>query len=78
MGLGAPELVVILVLLALLAAPIALIVWLIRRRAKKDDSVSFSHATHKKCPDCAESILVEARVCKHCGYKFSSENAKRA
>jgi hypothetical protein len=25
--------------------------------------------THRKCPDCAELILKEARVCKHCGCK---------
>lgn len=25
----------------------------------------------KKCPDCAETILAEARVCKHCGYRFA-------
>lgn len=24
----------------------------------------------KTCPDCAELILVDARVCKHCGYRF--------
>lgn len=24
----------------------------------------------RKCPDCAELILVEAKVCKHCGYRF--------
>ena len=24
----------------------------------------------KKCPDCAETVLGDARVCKHCGYRF--------
>jgi hypothetical protein len=24
----------------------------------------------KRCPDCAETVLVEARACKHCGYRF--------
>ena len=24
----------------------------------------------KKCPDCAETILRDAHVCKHCGYRF--------
>lgn len=27
-------------------------------------------ATEKTCPDCAESVLADARVCKHCGYRF--------
>jgi hypothetical protein len=27
--------------------------------------------TTKKCPDCAETILADARVCKHCGYRFA-------
>ena len=25
-----------------------------------------SPSTHIKCPDCAELILIDARVCKHC------------
>lgn len=28
--------------------------------------------THVKCPDCAELIRIEARVCKHCGCKLTS------
>lgn len=27
-------------------------------------------ATHVKCPDCAELVLNEARVCKHCGCRL--------
>lgn len=26
--------------------------------------------THVKCPDCAELVLKEARVCKHCGCRL--------
>jgi hypothetical protein len=26
----------------------------------------------KRCPDCAESVLADARVCKHCGYRFTT------
>jgi hypothetical protein len=25
----------------------------------------------KKCPDCAEDVKPDARVCKHCGYRFA-------
>lgn len=31
----------------------------------------------KKCPDCAEYIKLEARVCKHCGHEFSDEEVER-
>ena len=24
----------------------------------------------KKCPDCAEMVLMEAKVCKHCRFRF--------
>jgi Uncharacterised protein family UPF0547 len=26
----------------------------------------------KKCPDCAETVLADAKVCRHCGYRFSA------
>jgi hypothetical protein len=29
-------------------------------------------AKTKKCPDCAETVLLDANVCKHCGYRFAS------
>ena len=25
---------------------------------------------HKRCPDCAESVLAAARKCRYCGYRF--------
>ena len=32
---------------------------------------------HKKCPDCAESILLEARRCRHCGNQFDGDSIRR-
>jgi hypothetical protein len=29
-------------------------------------------AAQKKCPDCAEMILAEARKCRFCGHEFAS------
>lgn len=29
--------------------------------------------THIKCPDCAELILKDARVCKHCGCRLAPQ-----
>ena len=34
-----------------------------------------SPETHVKCPDCAEFVLREARVCKHCTCKLAPQTA---
>jgi predicted RNA-binding Zn-ribbon protein involved in translation (DUF1610 family) len=31
---------------------------------------------NKKCPDCAETILYDAKVCKHCNYRFATTNVR--
>ena len=41
---------------------------LARDAVDRDASVQ---AKAKKCPDCAETILADAKVCKHCGYRFT-------
>lgn len=32
----------------------------------------------KECPDCAETILAAAKVCKHCGYRFAPSSTDAA
>jgi hypothetical protein len=42
---------------------------LLQRPTAAGDFGGFA-AGKKKCPDCAETILADAHVCKHCGYRF--------
>jgi hypothetical protein len=32
-------------------------------------------AKYKQCPDCTETVLEAAQVCKHCGYRFKTASA---
>jgi hypothetical protein len=42
------------------------------------DAPAVAKAATKKCPDCAETILADAKVCKHCGYRFAPAAASSA
>ncbi len=35
-------------------------------------ALSDPHTT-RKCPECAEKVLIDAKVCKHCGHRFVEE-----
>lgn len=54
-------------LIALLLSP--LLTWLILLAMGKPGP---NADTHKKCQACAEWCANEAKVCKHCGHRFSS------
>lgn len=36
----------------------------------RDDPAAPTADTHIKCPDCAELVRKEAKVCKHCGCRL--------
>jgi hypothetical protein len=49
-----------------------------RKENQQSKSQEFDPDQHeKKCPDCAEYIKLEARVCKHCGHRFSDGEVRR-
>jgi hypothetical protein len=54
---------------------IALVGSLMLRQSAHGDpdslEAAWSAAPTKKCTDCAETILADAKVCKHCGYRFA-------
>lgn len=49
---------------------IAALIWAASGRPGKEDPAGPTPDTHIKCPDCAELIRREAKVCKHCGCKL--------
>lgn len=62
-------------LIALVLSPLlGVIILLIAGRANKGDSKP-TPKTHVTCPDCAELVRKEAKVCKHCGARLKPELA---
>jgi hypothetical protein len=48
--------------------------WQMRRDAvprQSRESEAAAPGSTKQCPECAESVMAAARVCKHCGYRFA-------
>lgn len=33
---------------------------------------------NKKCLDCAEKVKIEAKMCRHCGYRFTDEELAKS
>ena len=75
-GIGAPELIMILIVVVVPIVAVACVVAVVVRRNNAERK-QFA-ATHKKCPDCAEMVLADAHVCKHCGFRFDAAQATSA
>lgn len=59
-------------LIAVVISPLiaGLLVLVLSSHALGQEKISTS--THKKCPECAEFVMQDAKVCKHCGIKFET------
>ncbi len=57
-------------LLALVISPLIAGLFLLASRNLSSKVTAPSPATHVKCPDCAELVLKEAKVCRHCGCRL--------
>lgn len=62
-------------LLAVVISPLLAAIFLAVSKNLKEPAghIGYTQAsplTHVQCPDCAELVLNEARVCKHCGCRL--------
>ncbi len=73
MGLGVGEILTIAVVIALVMGLTVLVLWAATIRTRSGLPARGPERAQKKCPDCAELILAEARVCKHCSYRFEAK-----
>jgi hypothetical protein len=57
-------------LLSLVISPLFAGLFLLASSNLSQKVATPSPATHVKCPDCAELVLKEAKVCRHCGCRL--------
>jgi zinc-ribbon domain len=55
-----------------LLGPIGVIISLFMGNSKNLAEKAVVSGEMKKCPQCAELVLAEAKICKHCGSAFAS------
>lgn len=54
----------------MLTIPLHMIYGVLERRYRQQEGEKPTPRTHVRCPDCAELIMRQARICKHCGCKL--------
>jgi hypothetical protein len=69
--------VIFLALVVLCLLILKTIAWLGHPKGSRDHAIS-RPGGKAKCPDCAETIQADAKVCKHCGYRFTQAQKTRA
>jgi hypothetical protein len=57
-------------LVGALLGPLGIIIAFFMGNDKGLEEKNLASGTKKKCPKCAELVLSEAMVCKHCGGEF--------
>lgn len=59
-------------LLSLLLSPLIgfIIALLVKPELKVVEQKAIEQGDSKKCPECAEIVKAEAKICRHCRYQF--------
>jgi hypothetical protein len=73
---GAPgpfEILILAFILCVLAAPVVIVLYLVRRGSR--GGAEPSTAGRIRCPQCAEWIMPEAVKCRYCGARFDRPQA---
>jgi hypothetical protein len=64
-------------LLSIVLSPLLGLILAVAQPSLLKDQATPSPLTHTKCPACAEFVLPEASVCKHCGHALTPDPAFR-
>lgn len=75
-GIGIHEIIILLVILGMMAAPVMIVIAIIFYVWRSQSKVAASNTDLSRCRDCGGTVLQRAMNCPHCGHPMAARDVR--